>query len=496
MLRRGGLAGPLFVLLSLGACANLLGDFTKGDEATLGDSGSPSSNDAAPPDSASPGTDAAPPPLLTCQFQTGSQVRVATLTLPEQDVPDDVFFLGPTARSRTGYVVVPGGGSGTQSGRVFKYASDQTSPSVTEIPVPGSRIYGARRTQDGIVVLAIDRNIPAEPGHSQLVILKLSETLTDGGIPVWQRFQIGPTDAVPPNTCRESATFAVLDNDRNDYFAAIGFNAGPSDCSTADPPKLWAARAGTAVDGGTIASFVEWPVPDTIRFLELQRDGIVIDTSTAKVYVFADPGGGAPTPGVGPVVFSASDTSARASSAPLPLGADVGFAGGFGYRTSSTAGRANAAFLGGDIALSAPTFFVGNVPANELATTPIGTGYRKTAINGIEPLPVDKGRAHWLGDHLLAIGRNDLKGGTGVNVYWFDQAGFLRAQQAASDAGTHSALLQGHEVIGNDISFGSEPIGSPAAFGELLIVVTELVGTDAGTKSYSLTQYRLNCSPP
>jgi hypothetical protein len=186
----------------------------------------------------------------------------------------------------------------------------------------------------------------------------------------------------------------------------------------------------------------------------------------------------------------------------MTVGAGSSFASGLGYIYSPTSGNIDVGVFGADLSLALPSFFVGGVPGASVAARPISAAtYRQTATTGVEALPVDKGRSHWHafpgGEHLLAIGRNDLKGGNGVNVYWFDQAGNPRAVQAATDGGPgHSALLQNHVVIGADVTFNGPPTGSPAVVGNLLIAVTEQTGSDAGVSFFSLTQYNSTCTPP
>lgn len=509
MTRRRALVSVLLLLGGASACASIVGDFTKGEEAPDGSGGDASLPDGATADGSSPsdaGRDgAAPPAVLTCKFQPGSVLQLASFARPSQDVPDNIFLLGPTPTNGTAYVVVPGGGTmSNQGGDVFRYAANQTSPNVLDIPAPPGQIYAAHRTADGIVLLSMDQNIPGNPGHSQLVVFKLSESVTDGGIPVWQRIPIGPMDPIQGNTCRQLATFLVVDSLKDDYIVALSYNPAPSGCAgNIDPPLLFVARTGA--NGGP-ATFVKWDVPQLdggTATLDFQRDSIVLDPGTEKVYLFADPSGGGPTQGVGPIVFSSPSSipPGGATAQRMNLGSGSNFAGGLGYISSPSLGGIDVGILGGDLALVAPSLFVGNAPANEVATLPISSAYQTTVVDNIESLPVDKGRSHWHafsgGENLLLIGRNDLKGGNGVNVYWFDNAGNLRVRQAATDAGPeHSALLQDHVVVGADVTFNGPPVGSPPILGDLLIAVTEQTATDGGVHWFSLTQYHTTCTPP
>ncbi len=511
MIHRSKLVFSLLLLGGASACANILGDFTKGDETSDGGGGDASPIDGSTADvmtgvdASSPGdgggdggSDAAGPPLLTCtqDMTLGSTVVVANFARQSSDVPNTIFFLGPTQNNQLAYVIVPGGNN--QGGDAYRYNAGQTSPSVNDIPVPQGQIYDALRTADGVVVLSLDQS----GGHSQLVVYKLSESVTDAGLPYWRRIPIGGLDSVPNNGCRTIATFAVVDIATDDYIAALSYNTSPDNCSSYDsPPLLFAVRTGMAPEGGASATLAQWPVPQvdggTLQ-LDFARDSFIVDPISHKIYLVADPSaGGAPTLGIGPLVFSSSDKvpEGGATAQPMSLTA-TSYAGELAVEYSPSTGKANAAFLGGDLAFKAPSLFVGSAATGAFPTTPIGPATYKQTGTHFEALPVDKGAAHWHNftngnENVLMVGRNDLKGGNGVNLYWFDSAGNLRAVQAASDAGAQSALFQSRGVVGVDVTFG----GTPGSFGDLLFAITEQTSADAGFNSFSLTQYHSNCLP-
>jgi hypothetical protein len=516
----------MLLLCGAAACASILGDYTKGDELTDGGGGDARNNpladgsssgdigDSTSPTDAPSGSssgdggadaDAAPrPPVLTCSFQPNSTLLLANFQRASQNTPDEIYLLGPTATNQNAYVIVPGGPN-SQGADVYRYTASESSPSVLDIPSPPGQIYDAHRTPDGIVMLAMDYGGVA--GHSQLVVFKLSESVTDAGIPVWQRIPIGPLDPVPFNTCRQIATFLVVDSTTDDYIAALSYNPAPSGCSGSfGPPVLFVARTGTAPDGGASAPLVQWDIPPAdggILALDFARDSIVLDPGSSKVYLFVDPSeGSGPVTGVGPIVFSSPATlpEGGATAQSMSLGGAPIFASGLGYISSPTLGGIDVGLLSGDLSLALPTLDVGNIPAASVATTPITSAYRANGVSGVEALPVDKGRSHWHafsgGEHLLLIGRNDIKGGNGVNLYWFDQAGNVRVQQAATDGGPdHSALLQNHVVVGADVTFNGPPTGSPAVLGDLIIALTEQTDAGGGVNYYSLTQYHSLCTP-
>jgi hypothetical protein len=182
----------------------------------------------------------------------------------------------------------------------------------------------------------------------------------------------------------------------------------------------------------------------------------------------------------------------------LGLGTGIDFAGQLAAEYGPVTGRANAAFLGGDIALASPALYVGNVPTATFSTTPISpAAYKPYVLGGIDALPVDKGRAHWNNfggtfpsENVLMVGRNSFTGGNGVNFFWFDNNGNLRSQQAGSDAGTRSALLQTHNVVGVDVTFDGPPT---SGFAGLFFAITEQVATDGGQSTYSLLQIHSQC---
>jgi hypothetical protein len=498
----------LLLLLALGgaaACANILGDFTKGDEGPGGSDASPvdgaSTGDAGSSsrgDGGDAGDAARPPAVLTCSLQPSSDLLLGHLARPSD--ADELYFFGPTATSELAYVVVPGSapGGNNHGADVFRYVAKESTPSIANIPIPPGQVYDAHRTPDGVAILAMDYGLT---GHAQAVVYKLSEAVTDGGIPVWQRIPIGPQDPLPATTCHQSAALLVVDSATDDYIAAVTYNPGLAGCSgTSSPPELLVARTGA---GAPVAKWDVPPLHDGAQRLDLQRDGIVLDPLTSRVHVFADQTGNGPIAGVGPFVFTSPATlppgggTARA----VDPGSTTTFASGLGYIHSPSLGGIDVGMLGGDLTLSGPSIYVGRLTAEEIETHAVSTAYQQTTVSGVEALPVDKGRGRWHvfpgGEHLLLVGRNDLKGGSGVNVYWFDNAGNLRARQAATDAGAgHSALLQGHVVIGADVTFDGPPTGSPAVIGGLLIAATEPIGTDGGVKFFSLTQYNASCTPP
>jgi hypothetical protein len=528
--RRGAFALSLLPLCGVAACAGIIGDFTKGDEVpdasgvdgapfnptdgassgnlpdvvTTNDGPSPQgTGDAGDAGEAGP-AEAGPPSLLTCAFQVGGTVTLANFQRQSSDTPDELFFLGPTGSTQTAYIVIPGGGGfgNNQGGDVFKYPADQGSPNVIHISAPPGQIYDAHRTPDGIVLLSVDYSLP---GHNQLVVWKLSEGVTDAGVPVWQRIPVGPLDPIPANTCRQIATFLVVNSATDDYIAALSYNPSPSGCSGAfDPPLLFAVRTGGAPDGGGSAPLVQWDVPQVdggTQQLDFARDGIVRDPTSSKVYLFADPSGNGPPADVGPIVFTSPDTlpEGGATAQPTNLG-NISFASGLGFVYSPNNGAIDVGFLGGDLTLNNPGLFVGQALPGNVATRPVSS-YPEYVVTSVEALPVDKGRSHWHSfngsEDLLLVGRNDIKGGNGINVFWFDEFGNLRVRQAATDGGVdHSALLQNHTIIGADITFDGPPVGSPPVLGNLLIAVTESTGVDGGVTSYSLTQYHTTCTPP
>jgi hypothetical protein len=531
MSRRGSFVLSILLVWGAAACATIIGDFTKGDEPPDASTGDGSRSDAPPVEGTSSGnpsdatsptdvtqpppsgdagdagdaSDGArpPPPLLTCSFQPGSTALIANFARQANNTPDEIYFLGPAGTNQTAYIVVPGSPDFNtfQGADVYRYTTNQSSPNAIDIPAPQGQIYDAHRTSDGIVILAMNYGFD---GHNQLVVYKLSQAVTDGGIPVWQTIPIGPQDPVPPNSCRQVASFLVVNSQTDDYIAALSYNPSPLGCSgDFGPPVLFVTRTGTAPDGGGSAPLVQFDVPlDGGSTLDIARDGIVLDPGTSKIYVFADPGGGSgPADGIGPIVFSSPDTlpAGGSTAKAMNLGTNS-FASGMGYIYSPSTHNIDVGLLGGDLSLSAPSFFVGNAPSDSLATKSISS-YPATVVTPVEALPVDKGRSHWhafpsSGEHLLLIGRNDLKGGNGVNIFWFDQSGTARVRQAATDGGPdHSALLQNKVVVGADITFAGAPTGSPAVVGNLLIAVTEQTGSDGGVSFYSLTQYNTTCTP-
>jgi hypothetical protein len=365
----------------------------------------------------------------------------------------------------------------------------------------------AHQTPDGLVVLIQDYN--SIPGHTQMVVEKLSEkALDDAGVPYFQRIPIGGLDIPAQNNCRANATFAVVDSSKDDYVVAVGFNPQVGgNCNTLAPPVMYVARTGTAPDGGASAPWVQWDVPQidggtlTVQFA---RDSIAVDPVNHTIIVVADPVDG-PSLGHGPMVWTSPDRvpEGGAVGTVLPIAPSLGLAGKVAYEYSPITHNVNAAFLGGDQALQTPAIFVGNQPTSTFPTTTIATPpYATNTLSGIGAVPVDKGRAHWHNfagsENVLLIGRaspNLQPGLTGLNFLWYDNTGAIRSVQADFDAGPggkQSALLAGHTLIGVDVTFSGTP--TPGIAG-LYFLTTENTGLDAGAgqTSYSLNYYQSTC---
>jgi hypothetical protein len=514
------------------ACVDILGDFKEGPVLDGGPGGDAAagmdastadgmSNGADGGDGSSPGdgatidAEAGPtaPPLLRCtQDGTIGATKVfPLLARPNNgDVPDRVYFAGPTTLSAYAYIVVPGGSGGgvSQAADVFRYQPSENGLDYVNLPVPSGQIYNVQRTADGIAVLTFDQNVPGLPGHNQLIVWKLSEAVLEGGYPVWQRIPIGQLDPQPNNgtACHTITAFQVVDATKDDYIAAFSYFPGTSNCTTiAGPPVLFMTRTtANQPDGGS--PWVQWTVPavdagdgtNAPQTLDFGSDAIIFPPDAGTLFLVADPSGGQPIAGVGPLVWSGTAAIAPGvKGAPLPLQPGTSFAGKLAFEASPVTGKVNAIYLGGDLAALAPTFYAGSIDPAAFTTTNVGgPAYKSTPIS-FDSLPVDKGRAHWHNyangnEHVLLVGRNSLDNSytVGANFFWFDSAGNMRGMQADDAGSTHAALFPTVQVIGADVTFG----GSPGIIGgDFLFAITEAAGSDAGTAVYSLTQYHVQC---
>ncbi len=514
-LRFGRVAiSSLLVASSLGAlaCTALLGDFEVLPAGAGSDAGSgadvatdaPVTTSDGAVDAGDAGGDAGSY-LLNCVESTSSKMKLADFP---RNVDAGGIGSGPPEEISVFVVAQPGGPRGLalapdDFGVVHAIDFPLSGPGApADHPMPvAAHLLAKKRYATGLAVLT-QRYLPVDGGGA-VPILEVFKYPDDGSgwvkpVPLTVPGDIGSLDSCLQNV---TATFEVVDANQDDYLIAVFFKEAVrisgNTCGNY-APKLKVSRQ----KHGTPSAWTSWPIPAGVPSLDLPHDAFVNGNNHA--YVMANPQSGpSPAGGDTAILFQADpDTLAPQSSFKVPVKDpnDVLFATGIQDNGGNTVSmgflEANFSAVGSG---TKPTLYVGTIPMASIAQTTPATALPATTLGSVLDLPVDKGHFHFesyanpASRNLFLIGRA-VTTGKGINFYWFDGQGHLRAQRAPGAPG--GAMM----VPANGVLTASANVtakGSPSpGLANLQIVWSEDHSAAGPNAPYELWTSDVLCVPP
>lgn len=489
---------------ALCACTKLLGDFqtgTAGPEGGLGSSsilandggstdatmgGDGSSQDGGP-DAATDAGDATALALLNCAPVGGAVVTpLGTISRSSSNDQNTVRLFNVGTANETQYraIVPESSTTGPTIYHTYSFGNNNGPPPDTPIPDQGNVIALARYT-GGIAALVSENLYDAGTTVPALDVYTIADTENN-----WT----GPnilTSGAPLQTCfdRTSGGLWVLDPSGPSYLYDFAYQACPP-----SPPTTG------HVVGQTGAPLATWPLP--LEYM-LEPDGgdagVTVDAAaqafelagitaappggaSTPIFALANPDNGGPQPGIGSTLFTASvQALGNVTTAELPLVDPADLMQALSIQTLPSTGNIGLVFLEANLTVQnvVPLFYVGSLPASQVATLDPSTDLPVTTLSSISDIPINSAVYHWesfsspvASDNVLGVGPV-FTTSAGLNFLWWDGSGALRARSTNASA----LFADAGVVLGGDVTFNSAPFPALGQF-EVVFLVAQPDSSD------------------